>query len=251
MLTFTTIVHVFVSILLICAILLQSGRGGGLAGLGGAAAGQVFGGRGAGNFLTKLTSTAAIVFFLTSMVLSFGTSSKTSVITQVKGTGTCGGRRGTGSGRRGTGSSGRSISSGRSSGRSTGRSTGSSRGTGSSRHRQRQKHQQQKKLQPTLSNSDAIRSIKKAPLNAGFLVFTKTIVLEKTGRVGPDQTRPTQPFNYSLLLQFHRKTVVQGSRHLPMHHRYPLARGAQRHWPASRYHRREYALTRPTPDHGI
>ena len=86
MLTFTTIVHVFVSILLICAILLQSGRGGGLAGLGGAAAGQVFGGRGAGNFLTKLTSTAAIVFFLTSMVLSFGTSSKTSVITQVKGT---------------------------------------------------------------------------------------------------------------------------------------------------------------------
>ena len=63
MLTFTTIVHVFVSILLICAILLQSGRGGGLAGLGGAAAGQVFGGRGAGNFLTKLTTTAAIVFF--------------------------------------------------------------------------------------------------------------------------------------------------------------------------------------------
>ena len=86
MLTFTTIVHVFVSILLICAILLQSGRGGGLAGLGGAAAGQVFGGRGAGNFLTKLTSTAAIVFFLTSLVLSFGTAGKTSVITQMKGT---------------------------------------------------------------------------------------------------------------------------------------------------------------------
>ena len=85
MLTFTTVVHVFVSILLICAILLQSGRGGGLAGLGGAAAGQVFGGRGAGNFLTKLTSTAAIVFFLTSMVLSFGTSSKSSVISKAKG----------------------------------------------------------------------------------------------------------------------------------------------------------------------
>ena len=85
MLTFTTVVHVFVSILLICAILLQSGRGGGLAGLGGAAAGQVFGGRGAGNFLTKLTSTAAIVFFLTSMVLSFGTSGKSSVISKVKG----------------------------------------------------------------------------------------------------------------------------------------------------------------------
>ena len=85
MLTFTTVVHVFVSILLICAILLQSGRGGGLAGLGGAAAGQVFGGRGAGNFLTKLTSTAAIVFFLTSMVLSFGTSGKSSVISKAKG----------------------------------------------------------------------------------------------------------------------------------------------------------------------
>ena len=85
MLTFTTIVHVFVSILLICALLLQSGRGGGLAGLGGAAAGQVFGGRGAGNFLTKLTTTAAIVFFLTSMVLSFGTSGKESVITRAKG----------------------------------------------------------------------------------------------------------------------------------------------------------------------
>ena len=70
---------------MICAILLQSGRGGGLAGLGGAAAGQVFGGRGAGNFLTKLTTTAAIVFFLTSMVLSFGTSGKESVITRAKG----------------------------------------------------------------------------------------------------------------------------------------------------------------------
>ena len=142
MLTFTTIVHVFVSILLICAILLQSGRGGGLAGLGGAAAGQVFGGRGAGNFLTKLTSTAAIVFFLTSMVLSFGTSSKTSVITQVKGTEAPAAAEEAPVAAEeapvaAEGISGRSTSSGRSTGSSRGtgssRSTSSSRGTGSGR----------------------------------------------------------------------------------------------------------------------
>ena len=61
-------VHVFVCGFLILVVLLQQGRGGGLA--GGATA-QVFGGRGAGNFMTRLTGICAAVFMLTSMSLAY------------------------------------------------------------------------------------------------------------------------------------------------------------------------------------
>ena len=58
-----TVLHIFVSVVLILSILLQSGKGGGMgAALGGASA-QVFGGRGAGTFLSKFTTVAAIIFF--------------------------------------------------------------------------------------------------------------------------------------------------------------------------------------------
>ncbi|MFO0549214.1 MAG: preprotein translocase subunit SecG [Polyangiaceae bacterium] len=73
--TFLSVLHVFVSFFLILVVLLQQGRGGGLGGLGGAAATQVFGGRGAGNFMTRLTAICATIFMITSVWLAYISSS--------------------------------------------------------------------------------------------------------------------------------------------------------------------------------
>jgi preprotein translocase subunit SecG len=69
--SFLNVVHVFVCLFLILVVLLQQGRGGGLGGLGGGAATQVFGGRGAGNFMTRLTAICATIFMLTSLALAY------------------------------------------------------------------------------------------------------------------------------------------------------------------------------------
>lgn len=65
-------VHIVVSILLIVSVLLQSSKGGGLAGTfgGSGMTGGVFGGRGAAPFLMKATTTCAILFMLTSLSLN-------------------------------------------------------------------------------------------------------------------------------------------------------------------------------------
>lgn len=68
---FLHVVHILVSLFLILVVLLQQGRGGGLGGLGGATATQVFGGRGAGNFMTRLTAVCATIFMLTSVALAY------------------------------------------------------------------------------------------------------------------------------------------------------------------------------------
>ena len=66
-----TTLHVLVCICLIAIVLLQQGKGADMGvALGGGASNTVFGARGAGNFLTKLTTGAAIVFMLTSVTLS-------------------------------------------------------------------------------------------------------------------------------------------------------------------------------------
>ena len=63
--------HIFVAISLIIAVLLQAGKGGGLASaFGGSGAQAVFGGRGAATFLSKITTIFAVVFFLTSISLA-------------------------------------------------------------------------------------------------------------------------------------------------------------------------------------
>jgi preprotein translocase subunit SecG len=73
--TFLTIVHVFVSVLLVTVILLQAGRAGGMGVLSGAATQVVFGGRGAGGFLAKATAIFATLFMLTSASLAYSSSS--------------------------------------------------------------------------------------------------------------------------------------------------------------------------------
>ena len=66
-----TTLHVLVCLCLIAIVLLQQGKGADMGvALGGGGSNTVFGARGAGNFLTKLTTGAAIVFMLTSLTLS-------------------------------------------------------------------------------------------------------------------------------------------------------------------------------------
>jgi len=70
-----TVMHVLSCVFLILVILIQPGKSGGGGIFGSAGAQQVFGGRGAGNFLTKTTWATATLFFATSMTLAYLSSS--------------------------------------------------------------------------------------------------------------------------------------------------------------------------------
>jgi preprotein translocase subunit SecG len=64
-------VHILICVALILVVLLQAGKGGGLAGaFGGSAATTLFGGRGAATFLAKATSGLAIGFMAMSILLA-------------------------------------------------------------------------------------------------------------------------------------------------------------------------------------
>ena len=69
MYTLILIVHVFVSLVLIAVILLQAGRGGGLADMLGGGTQSILGTR-ASTFLTKATTICAVVFLCTSLTLA-------------------------------------------------------------------------------------------------------------------------------------------------------------------------------------
>jgi preprotein translocase subunit SecG len=69
---FITVLHVLTCVVLILVVLLQHGKGADIGAVfGGGASSTVFGGRGAGNFFTRLTTGAAVVFMLTSLSLSY------------------------------------------------------------------------------------------------------------------------------------------------------------------------------------
>ena len=75
MYTFLLILHLLICLSLVCVVLVQSGKGGGLAGgaFGGSAQ-TVFGGRGATDFFTKATMALGGAFFLTSLILALMSS---------------------------------------------------------------------------------------------------------------------------------------------------------------------------------
>ncbi len=74
--TLLDIVHISVCVFLMLVVLLQQGKGGGMgAAFGGGATQQVFGGRGAGNILTRATAVCAGIFMLTSVSLAYVSSS--------------------------------------------------------------------------------------------------------------------------------------------------------------------------------
>lgn len=69
--TILSVIHIIACLFLILVVLLQQGKMGGLGGMGGATTQQVFGGRGAGNLLTRLTAVFATMFMLTSITLAY------------------------------------------------------------------------------------------------------------------------------------------------------------------------------------
>ena len=70
--TFLYTLHIITCLSLVVVVLIQRGKGADMgAMLGGGGAQTVFGARGAGNFLTKFTTGAAIVFMITSLTLSY------------------------------------------------------------------------------------------------------------------------------------------------------------------------------------
>src|SRR5258706_15636433 len=79
---FIITVHVIVSVFLIFVILLQPGKGDAMAAFagGGGSSNTVFGGRGSGTFLSKVTAVCAIIFMVTSLTLAWRSSHSDSVL---------------------------------------------------------------------------------------------------------------------------------------------------------------------------
>jgi preprotein translocase subunit SecG len=81
---FLITLHVTVSAILISMVLLQKGKGADIGAAFGGASQTVFGARGAQSFLSKLTTGAAVIFMMTSLVLAFTTAKKSSIMEGVK-----------------------------------------------------------------------------------------------------------------------------------------------------------------------
>jgi preprotein translocase subunit SecG len=75
MITFLTVTYVIVCLFLVLVVLLQAGKGGGMGAAFGGATQSVFGGAGAGNFLTRLTVISAMLFMMLSATLAYLSSS--------------------------------------------------------------------------------------------------------------------------------------------------------------------------------
>lgn len=70
MYTLAVVIHVLVCFLMIASILLQSGKGAEIGAAFGGSSQTVFGSRGPGTFLSKVTVAAAVIFMLTSLGLA-------------------------------------------------------------------------------------------------------------------------------------------------------------------------------------
>ena len=76
--TFLLVIHTLVALGIIGLVLLQHGKGADVgAAFGGGASGSVFGATGSANFLSRATAMLAVVFFLTSLGLTYLSSRKT------------------------------------------------------------------------------------------------------------------------------------------------------------------------------
>jgi preprotein translocase subunit SecG len=77
MITLVTLIHIVVCFFLIIVVLLQSGQSGDIAAaFGGQGSQTAFGPRGAATVLTKVTTWCAVIFLVTSVVLSITASRK-------------------------------------------------------------------------------------------------------------------------------------------------------------------------------
>lgn len=86
MVTLTVVIHVIVSIIIIIAVLLQSGKGATMGSTfgGGASSQTVFGSAGPATMLAKVTGICAAIFMLTSLYLTYQSSKgKASIMSTV------------------------------------------------------------------------------------------------------------------------------------------------------------------------
>ena len=73
-----TILHVLVCFALVLIVLLQAGKGAEMGAAFGGASQTVFGSAGAMGFLSKLTTVAAVIFMITSLLLAFSSARRAS-----------------------------------------------------------------------------------------------------------------------------------------------------------------------------
>ena len=66
-----TIIHITVCIALVCIVLLQTGKGASLGAAFGGATQTVFGASGGAGFFEKLTTSIAVIFMITSLLLTY------------------------------------------------------------------------------------------------------------------------------------------------------------------------------------
>ena len=75
-----TILHILVCTALVLIVLLQAGKGAEMGAAFGGASQTIFGSAGAMGFLTKLTTVAAVIFMITSLLLAFSSTRRASTI---------------------------------------------------------------------------------------------------------------------------------------------------------------------------
>src|ERR1700761_2194452 len=68
--TLLTVLHVFTCVLLVLVVLIQSGKGAEISTSFGGSSQTIFGSSGGANFFTRLTSVLAVIFMVTSVVLT-------------------------------------------------------------------------------------------------------------------------------------------------------------------------------------
>ena len=80
MVTGLTIVHIFVCAALVLIVLLQAGKGASIGAAFGGASQTIFGSPGAAGFLTKITTIAAVLFMMTSILLTMLSAPRSSTV---------------------------------------------------------------------------------------------------------------------------------------------------------------------------
>jgi preprotein translocase subunit SecG len=75
--TLILVIHVMAALAIVGLVLLQHGKGADVgAAFGSGSAGSVFGSSGSANFLSRMTAVAAVIFFLTSLGLTYFSGSR-------------------------------------------------------------------------------------------------------------------------------------------------------------------------------
>ncbi len=82
--TLIIILHILVCFALILIVLLQAGKGAEMGAAFGGASQTIFGSAGAMGFLSKLTTVAAVIFMITSLVLTYSSTKRASTVVKEK-----------------------------------------------------------------------------------------------------------------------------------------------------------------------